>query len=348
MIKSTKERLRKLKKVLKKYKEKKLFIGVLGSPDPDGIGSAFAFQEILRNESIESDIIIFERISRPDNTEFVRKLEIELKHAESPQDLDPYDGYIIVDRQTPDLPLEVNREIPLIAHIDHHSGNCSHAHFDDIRPNAGSTSTIISSYFRIGVYSLDRENPLHRRIATALLFGIRTDTDDFFNAKDADFVATSFLSDFSDNLTLKKIFLRPAGKAFLETLKNALFFLRRENGWVTAFVGKVPKYARDSIGQTADFLAHSDAVTTVIVYGIVGNNVIGSMRTTDVNLLPDDFLKNALRNTFGSDVNCGGRKFAGGFQIPVKKIPCFKISETEDIFSDSVKELLDNLLKKPI
>jgi nanoRNase/pAp phosphatase (c-di-AMP/oligoRNAs hydrolase) len=105
-----------------------------------------------------------------------------------------------------------------------------------------------------------------------------------------------------------------------------------------AGVGFVREEDRDGIGQCADYLLHREGIDTVIVYGIVGNEIIdGSLRTRSHTLDPDKWIKDA----FGQDQNGqyygGGRKDKGGFQIPL------------GVFANcSDKELLWILIKKTI
>ncbi len=79
---------------------------------------------------------------------------------------------------------------------------------------------------------------------------------------------------------------------------------------------------RDIIPQVADFLLTEEDVHTVVAYGVVMNedgseSVVGSLRSTKLTLNPDEFLKECLGADDSGRYYGGGRRYAGGFEIPV-------------------------------
>ena len=115
---------------------------------------------------------------------------------------------------------------------------------------------------------------------------------------------------------VRTIVRTPLGNHFLDALSSALKTARTENGFTVAFTGKVGRRNRDAIGQTADFMSRGEDTDTVVVFGSVAGTLVGSLRTADADLDSYHLLDSALSAVFGVPVDCGGRRFAGGFQIP--------------------------------
>ena len=321
MPQSVDSRTEELLDVLRLFKGKRLFVAVLGSPDPDGLASAWTLSLMARCMGAQMDILTFEVISRPDNAAFVHLLNIPFKRVAERLPRVRYAGYAVVDRQNVSLPLADKPRIPLLAHIDHHSPSRTDAMFRQQNPAFGSTCSIMAAHFAHIAPNLDWEHDEANRVATALMFGIRTDTADFLNAGPVDFDAASKLAPFVSTEMLRDIVLTPLGKPFLQTLSNILSTLVVQDGFSVGYAGKVGRAARDTLGQTADFLARVEGTQVVVVFGVVGVNVIGSLRSNDSRLDPYRFLDGALSHGLGFPVDCGGRCFAGGFQVPVSSVP---------------------------
>jgi len=113
-------------------------------------------------------------------------------------------------------------------------------------------------------------------------------------------------------------------------------------------IGYLRSEDRDAIPQAADFLLTEENVHTAIVYGIIlkgGREVVtGSMRTNKVGLNPDEFLKEALGATETGRYYGGGRRGAGGFEIPIG----FLAGIAEDELVLMKWRLFDESLKKKL
>jgi nanoRNase/pAp phosphatase (c-di-AMP/oligoRNAs hydrolase) len=85
---------------------------------------------------------------------------------------------------------------------------------------------------------------------------------------------------------------------------------------------------------------------TAIVYGIIikGDReiVVGSMRTDKMTLNPDEFLKEALGTGETGRYYGGGRRGAGGFEIPIGFLAGIK----DDELNRMKWHLYDELIKK--
>lgn len=308
-----------LLETLSRYEGKRLFVAVIGSPDPDGLASAWALKIIARSAGVTMDILTFEILSRPDNIAFCQMLEIPFKYVDRLPRVG-YAGYCVVDRQNARLPIGYSRKLPLVAHIDHHVEIPTGAMFAQQAPSFGSTSSVMAHHMEYmrGHYELEPSELC--RVATALMFGIRTDTQNFLTAKSQDYEASALLAPLASTELIRTLVNTPVGRPFINTLAVALGSRESHNGLTIAFAGNVAKSARDTIGQTADFMIRGDKTVAIIVYGVVDNYIVGSMRTIDADLEPFVFIDNSLSTIFNFPIDCGGRTFSGGFQIPLKLI----------------------------
>jgi nanoRNase/pAp phosphatase (c-di-AMP/oligoRNAs hydrolase) len=209
---------------------------------------------------------------------------------------------------------------PLII-VDHHEpqGVIS-AEYEDIR-KTGATATIYTEYMRQGLLTLTSSNPHHVRLATALMHGLRSETDGLIRARVEDMEAATFLMPFIDVGLLKEILHSQRSKRVMEMIRNALANRVVVENYSISGIGYLRDEDRDGIPQAADFLITEENVHTAIVYGIVlrddAEAIIGSVRTTKLTLDVDSFLKETLGGSSPGHYFGGGRRGAGGFEIPI-------------------------------
>lgn len=164
-------KLKKLLALLKTtdLKRNKLYIQTHDFPDQDAVASAFGLQKLLENYGYRPELIYAGEIQRGSLAEMVRALGICLSKASS-RATAPGDSIIIVDgckgcKNVTDL---TGTEIAVIDH--HRTAAVKNMPFHDIRRAYGACSTIISEYY------LAAGLKVPRRVATALMVGINTDT----------------------------------------------------------------------------------------------------------------------------------------------------------------------------
>ncbi len=327
-------------KTFEKVRKKNLLICIKGYPDPDNIGSALALQWVASHYEMFSTIIYFEEISHHENRALVKKLDLELEHADKNFDTSKFDFYAINDAQNTDLPITLPPTCELLVFVDHHKTlGTIQGRFVDIREWSGSTSAIYTEYLLNGPFLFDStDDPQASKIATSLVHGIRSDTNDYINASYLDYRASEFLAKHVDRDLLALISRQSIPAKTMDLTQIALQRKDIRGTFMFSGVGFVREEDRDGIGQCADYLLSREGIETVVVYGVVGNSMIdGSLRTKSHTLDPDKWLK----DVFGHDKNGtfygGGRKNKGGFQIPL------------GVFAKcSDKELLWILIKKTI
>ena len=159
-------------------------------------------------------------------------------------------------------------------------------------------------------------------MATALMHGIISETGSMISALPLDFNSAALLQPFIDNELLVEILHQQRSHRVMEVIRLALENRVVREGYCFSGVGYLRASDRDAIPQAADFLITEATVHTAVVYGIVthshgGESISGSLRTTEVALGPDSFLKEALGRTEDGTFYGGGKSNAGGFEIPL-------------------------------
>ena len=307
-----------LKEVLEKHRGEKHIVAIRGYPDPDSIASAIAHSAICSRFEIETTILYFDDISHQENRALVKRLSIEMVRYSKSFNMAKFDCISLVDCQVMDWPPEVE-PLPICTVVDHHKLQAeSEAEFVDIRDDSGSTCSIYSEYMSEGLYSFDREEPSSAKLASALLYGIRSGTDDYLLARDIDYRAAAHLAPYSDSELLVSISRQNVSPRTMDVTQKAYTNKVIAGTFLISGVGFVRDEDRDSIGQAADYLLQREGIDTVLCYGIVNNLFVdGSLRTLSNVVDPDRFLKELLGADSHGLYFGGGRAEKGAFKIPL-------------------------------
>lgn len=337
--------------VLEAHRGERHAIVMQDYPDPDAISAAWAHKLIAAKFGIECDIIYEGRISHQENLALVQLTEVGMVRYTEGYNLEQYKGTVFVDNQGTTAALTdrfaaVN--VKPIVIVDHHEKQDRiQAEFTDIR-QIGATATIYTEYIREGLLDLTKSDPNHVKLATALIHGIRSETSGLIRAHAEELEAASFLSRIADSSLLEDILSVKRSKTVMDVIRLALENREIRESYSISGVGFLRSEDRDSIPQAADFLMTEENVHTAIVYGIIlkGDRemVVGSMRTSKVTLNPDEFLKEALGTAETGRHYGGGRRGAGGFEIPIGFLAAVK----DDELARMKWRLYDELLKKKL
>jgi nanoRNase/pAp phosphatase (c-di-AMP/oligoRNAs hydrolase) len=315
-----------LLRLLEAHRGERHVIVMQSFPDPDAISSALAHQMIAAQYEIESDIVYDGAISHLENIALVELLNVAMLKVQTNDQLKSYAGSVFVDNQgTTSGVTERLREqnVPVLAIVDHHElQGMLDAQFTDIRTTANATATIYAQYLERGLLPLDHSNPDHTKLATALMHGIRSETNGLVRGDRDDYLAAAYLADFLEQETFEAILSSQRSRNTMDVIKAALESREVIDNYSVAGVGYLRFEDRDAIPQAADFLLTEEYVHTAIVYGIVVKEgdrefIVGSLRTRKPTLNPDTFLKEALGGAAPGQFYGGGRREAGGFEIPI-------------------------------
>jgi nanoRNase/pAp phosphatase (c-di-AMP/oligoRNAs hydrolase) len=335
--------------LLENHKGERHAIVLQDYPDPDAISSAWAHKMIAARYGIDCAMLYEGRISHQENLALVQLSDIELIRYSEGDDLKQYQGTVFIDNQGTTAALTDRFTAagvrPLII-VDHHEiQDRIEADFTDIR-KIGATATIYTQYIREGLLELKKSDAQHIKLATALMHGIRSETSGLVRALEEEMDAGTFLTPFIDHSLLEDILSVKRAKQVMDVIRQALENREIRESYSFSGVGFLRSEDRDSIPQAADFLLTEENVHTAIVYGIIikadREMVIGSMRTNKVTLNPDEFLKEALGATETGRYYGGGRRGAGGFEIPIGFLAAIK----DDELVRMKWRLYDELIKK--
>ncbi|WNY26746.1 DHH family phosphoesterase [Methanolapillus ohkumae] len=282
----------------------KLGIILHDNPDPDAISSGFALMEIAKKYGVSTEILYDGKIGHHENKAFINLLSIPMTKITGVDCYDRYDKLAMIDCSIPG----VNNSVPAGKHlgiiIDHHShGDIEpNAEFVDVRTNVGSSATILTKYLQQMDVTVSKE------LAAALLYGIRTDTNDFRrNTTSADFAAASFLHPLSDHDLLAQVETPSMSVETLDVLGDAIRNREVVGTCLLSNVGVIRN--RDALPQAADYLLTMEGISTTVIFGIMDDNIYVSARNDDIRV----HLGDVMRQAFGE--NAGGHPTAAGAKI---------------------------------
>ena len=317
----TVERIRSL------FGENKVYILLQHDPDPDAIGSALALRELLGRKRATTPIVTFGEVTRPENLAMIRLLDVQIDRI-TYDDLHK-DGIrlALVDVQPPyfDQPLG---NVDLV--VDHHPKRTSFkARFTDLRTAYGATSTIFTEYLRAAGMEPSQ------RLATALLYGIKTDTLFLERGSNlADLNAFTFLYPFANKAMIARIERPALPREDLEALGRALSRLRLENGVAVIHMGEINR--EDVIPQMAEFCLQIEGVEWGVVSGLVKDRVVISVRNVGSVKSAGEIMKK-LYDDIGS---AGGHRAMAKAVIPLDRFKEKFGEVSEKVIRDAMLPLI--------
>ncbi len=290
-------------------KSQAVLIVMQDNPDPDSIASALGLRKIANSQSeVQCTITYGGSISRAENKALVKYLSVNIRPL---KEIEPtrYDLFCMVDTQ----PETGNNSLPedflpdIV--IDHHpmremTRQCI---FTDIRRNYGSTSTIFCEYLKHLEINIDTQ------LATALLYGIRSDTQDLGRETiKADMDALYFVYPLANKRMLSQIQRGSFDREYFQILVKAFMNARiYQNNVIITSLERVDNPGM--IGEVADLLLRDDNASCTICYGLTEEKILISIRTSSENLQADKMITDI---TAGNGTGGGHKTYAGG-QVPL-------------------------------
>jgi nanoRNase/pAp phosphatase (c-di-AMP/oligoRNAs hydrolase) len=268
---------------------------VQNDPDPDAIASALALRAVLGLRPDRSPIITCGRVTRPENQRLLHELGVEVRHV-SRRDLPSFEPLILVDVQPPYFGDALGE---VAAVVDHHpvSGEY-HARFRDVRTWFGASATMTAEYL-----VAERDGALSTRLATALLYGIITDTKSLSrSAADEDLEMFAYLFPRADQAMLRRIQHPSYTPLALRRFGQALQRAHVHNGLAYIHLGRLPEDQEHIVAQLAEFCLGMAGADISAVSAVLGPRLVMSTRA----LSPVARLGERLREQFGSYGSAGG------------------------------------------
>lgn len=285
----------------------RILLLVQDDPDPDGLASALALRTLLGRNRLSAVIGSFGEVKRPENVAMVNLLDIQVQRVQA-ADLAAYDRVALLDVQpfhSPEIPTQVD----LV--IDHHPRRTNYtARIKDVRPRYGATSTIMTEYL------LASDTPISSRLATALLYGIKTDTQ--LLGRDTtpmDVSAFASLYPLANQGLLRRIDRPQFPRGDLPALSLALQNAHILDDILFAHMG--PLTREDVIPYIADFCLEMEGVEWSVVSGVFEGRLIVSVRNYGAARSAGEVTKAAF-DVYGS---AGGHKAMAKAVVPLEQIP---------------------------
>ncbi len=286
--------------IIKESNSKELAIFLQDNPDPDAMASGLTLKHISKFCDVESNIYYGGNISHQKNKALINLLSMDLintKTKDEAMEIVKSAGKIaLIEASIPSknniLPTEV---VPNLI-FDHHQVDLSSVKGDfiDIQPKLGATSTIMTKYIRqLNI----KPSP---QLATALLYGIRTDTNGFTrNTLPEDLSAASYLSPLVDVDILGQLETPPMSLETLNIIGRAIRNKEIRGSYLASFVEFIND--RDALPQAAEMMLQLEGVNTVLIFGINEDKVQLSARSRDTRVN----LGVLMQSAFGK-LNSGG------------------------------------------
>jgi nanoRNase/pAp phosphatase (c-di-AMP/oligoRNAs hydrolase) len=276
-------------------------------PDPDSIASAVALKRLLWHKVQSTTIGITRPVKRLNNLTMIRLLRLPLVQINLEQTKD-YDRFILVDGQP--YHNDFFSHIPYTAIIDHHPvTKIVEAPFVDIRPDYGATATMLTQYLRSA-----QVKPF-KTVATALLYGIKTDTRNFErHTIEEDIEAFRYLYPLSNHYILRKIEISDLSLKDLKIFERAIDKKHVIRDRIFSHLDQVP--SADVLVVIAEFLLKVHDISWSIVSGIFENKLTVIVRN-DGNR--KDAGKTVTR-AFGNLGCAGGHHAMARAEIPMENL----------------------------
>src|SRR6267142_3291685 len=288
------------------YDAERVLILMQDDPDPDAIASALALKTLLGRTRTSAPMCTFGTITRPENVAMCKILEIEVE-AISAEDIAEFDRVAMVDVQ-PSFLEERFERVDLV--IDHHPMEQPiDARIKDVRPSYGATSTILVEYLRAA------DIKITQRLATALLYGIKSDTLGLERGgTKADLEAFSYLYLLANHNALRRIERPELSHEALDVLAEGLAQRRVVQGVFFSHLGRVATV--DLIPQFADFGLQAEGVQWSVVSGVVDDEVHVSVRNVGYVRSAGD----VTRAAFGELGMAGGHRTMAKAVFPLRQL----------------------------
>jgi nanoRNase/pAp phosphatase (c-di-AMP/oligoRNAs hydrolase) len=305
------------------------------NPDPDALASANILAQLLSRVLKQQATAAYGGIiGRAENREMMRALRLPLTHIRT-LDLGSYDHFALVDTQprtgNNQLP---SRVVPEIV-IDHHPLRkpTQATPYHDVRPAYGATATILAEYLLAsGLRST-------HAVATALVYAIRSETQDFareYAGHDKEIYDIFFPE--ANHRLLARIQTPRLPFTYFSNLHEALENLESVDTLVVSHLGPVEQ--PDIIPEIADLLLRMEGKTWSLATGLYGDRIYLSIRTTN----PRADAGTLMRRLLGRRGKGGGHGRTAGGWIDVARVPP---PERQAVQRDVATRLAGELKKEP-
>jgi len=282
------------------------------NPDPDALATAYALSHMLLMTTGEQAVIASGGvIGRRENRTMVEKLEIEIAALDD-IDWQQFSVVCMVDSQPRTGNGSLADECKLDVIVDHHpqrvdpvGNNAAHGEMIvDVRPDYGACATILYEYL------LAQDIYISTRLATALFYAIRSETQDLGREwSNPDRRAYQNLLPLSNNRILFDIGRAKVPANYFLNFNQALKSARIFNDVLVFNMFEVEH--PDMVAELTDFLLRVEGVSVVLGMGCCAAQEVLSLRTDR----EDIFAGQVIRDVVEGLGTAGGHGMIAGGQI---------------------------------
>ena len=306
MIENPAQKNGKFKKLAEMLSNRKtLLIVMQNNPDPDSIAAAVALRKLANSiAEVQCSIAHGGTVGRAENRALVKYLGLNLRKI-AEIDFEKFDLIAMVDTQpgTGNNSLPADKMPDIV--IDHHpirkrTRSCK---FTDIRSKYGATATILYEYLK------DAQIVPETKVATAMVYGIRSDTQDL--GRDSiknDMEALISLLNLANKRQLSEIQRGKVQREYFGFLNTALNNARTYKNAIVTSLGEIS--IPDMVGEIADMLLRDDEADWTMCYGIFNQSILISLRTSQEAISAEHVIKRIVsrRGTGGGHLSYAARK----------------------------------------
>ena len=275
-------------------------------PDPDALASGLALRNLLHRTKTTAIIGAFQGVTRPENLRMATLLDIHVEPLHH-QSLSGFDRIATVDVQPHYFGGLINK-VDLV--IDHHPQRAGYSTaFKDIRPDYGSTCTILTEHLRAVDVNISE------RTATAMLYAIKSDT--LFLSRqtnEPDLDAFRFLYPLANAALIRKMEGAETTVERLHCVSNAVQRGKVAGPLYTTHLGDVAR--EDLITYVADFLLQVEEITWSVASGVVHGDLVVSVRNLGYSRNAGEF----VQRTFGDIGSAGGHRAMAKAVAPLDRV----------------------------
>ncbi|MDP2471195.1 MAG: DHH family phosphoesterase [Candidatus Palauibacterales bacterium] len=281
------------------------------NPDPDAIASAAGLAFLIeRISGIPVTVAFGGIIGRAENRSLMEELDVPFERLEG-LEIEPGTAIALVDTQ----PGSGNNSLPAgqaaTVVLDHHPArqDAAKGAFVDIRPDYGASASMIVEYLRAARLEPDR------KLATALFYGIQTETMDLGReTSEADVAASVFLYPRTDPAAISRIRHARVPRGVYRSIHEGL-----KRAWSRGDVVFVPlgrlEYP-DLVAQLADLFLKVHGVDWVIAAGLYQDRILISVRA----YRPDAHAGQLVQQVVGERGSAGGHGEMAGARLDLEEV----------------------------
>jgi nanoRNase/pAp phosphatase (c-di-AMP/oligoRNAs hydrolase) len=277
-------------------------------PDPDSISSALALKRLLWHKVQSTTIGLIRPMKRLNNLTLIRLLRLPLVvlNKDNIQDYTKSTTkYVLVDGQPSHNDFFGQFSYSVI--IDHHPLTTVDASFIDIRPEYGATATMLTEYLHAAKIKPSQS------LATALLYGIKTDTRNFErHTIDKDIEAFRYLYSLANHNILIKVEISDLSLRDLKYFQKAIERKHVVKDRIFAHLDEVP--TADILVVIAEFFLKVHDISWSVISGIYENNLIVIIRNDGYRKDAGKAIARSFKNV---DCSAGGHKAMARAEIPM-------------------------------